>query len=151
MWITEIPTAILLLLIAVVAIGIAMLVWYAGFERPIQDAKRDAIKHSHAYIEASRSRMLKFAQEYKTAGTQILQYEAAQKAGQEDYSEIISGLRSQQKACMQQIKEEAQRVPQDEVPESVQELLNQEKENNDEKVHTLRDDIPALYTHSCWV
>ena len=123
-WMADLPMAVLVVIFLVVALGVGTLVWYIGFERPIQDAKRDAIKHSHAYIEASRSRMLKYVQEYATAGTQILQYEAAQKAGQEDYSEIISGLRSQQKACMQQIKEDAERIPQDEVPESVRELLN---------------------------
>jgi len=153
MWevIQEIPTSILIAIVVVLAVGIAMLVWYTAFERPIEDAKRDAIKHSHAYIEASRSRLLKYAKEYRTAGTQILQYEAAQKAGEVDYSKIIADLRNQQNACMEQMKEEAQRIPQNEVPESVRKLLDQEKENDDEKIYTLRDDIPALYVYPCWV
>ncbi len=152
MWevVQAIPTSIVIGIVVVVVVGVAMLVWYTAFERPIEDAKRDAIKHSHAYIEASRSRLLKYAEEYRAAGSQILQYRAAQTAGQ-DYSEIISGLKSQQNACMQQIKEEAQRIPPDEVPESVQELLDQEKEKSDEKISALRNDIPALCVRPCWV
>jgi len=153
MWevIQAIPTSIFIAIVVVLAVGIAMLVWYTAFERPIEDAKRDAIKHSHAYIEASRSRLLKYATEYRTVDTQILQYEAAQKAGEVDYSKIIADLRNQQNACMQQIEEEVQRIPSGEVPESVQELLDQEKEKGNEKISTLHDDIPALYVCPCWV
>lgn len=131
MWevISGIPTSIVIAIIAVVAVGVAMLIWYGEFERPIQDAKRDALKHSHAYIEATQSRLLKYASEYEAVTAQILQYEAAQKTGQGDYLEVIKGMKSQKAAILQQIKDESERISEDEIPESVKKILEQEVEN----------------------
>lgn len=131
MWevISGIPTSIIIAIAVVLAVGVAMLLWYTVFERPIQDAKRDALKHSHAYIEATQSRLLKYAAEYKAVTAQILQYEAAQKTGQGDYTRVIKGMKSQKAAILQQLKDESERISEDEIPESAKKILEQEVGN----------------------
>jgi len=155
-WFSDLPAILVAIIIMVIIAGVVMLLWYIGFERPVQDAKRAAIKHSHAYVEAARSRLLKYAEEYRAAGVQILQYEAAQKSKGEDYSDIIVGLRSQQNALMQQLREEAQRLGNpDEVPDSVKELLDQRKDWQSRRIGN--EDIRILHSGlfasciSCWV
>jgi len=135
MWevISGIPTSLIIAIAVVLAVGVAALLWYTVFERPIEDAKRDAIKHSHAYIEATQSRLLRYASEYEAITARILQYEAAQKAGQGDYTEVIKGMRGQRAAVLIQIKDESERISEDEIPESVKKILKQVKEFKHEK------------------
>ena len=127
-WFTGSTVAIVVAILLVVAAGVSVLLWYTVFAKPIADAEREAIKHTHQYIESSRSRLMKFAETYTTTGTQILQYEAAQARGQGDYVKVIEGLRAQQLAVLAQIKEEVGRLPEKEVPKEITKILNETEE-----------------------
>jgi len=124
-WLTGSTVAIVIVILLVAAIGTAVLLWYTVYAKPIEDAKRDVTKHTHQYIESSRSRLMKFAETYTTTGSQILQYEAAQANGQGDYVKVIKGLRAQQLAVLAQIKEEVGRLPEKEVPKEITKILNE--------------------------
>lgn len=125
-WFTGSTVAIVVVILIVVAIGVGSLLWFTVFAKPIADAERDAIKHTHQYIESSRSRLMKFAETYTSTGTKILQYEAAQDADQ--YAKVIEGLRAQQLAVLAQIKEEVGRLPEKEVPAEITKILNEVEE-----------------------
>ena len=127
-WFTGSTAAIVVAVVLVIAVGVSVLLWYTVFAKPIADAEREAIKHTHQYIESSRSRLMKFAETYTTTGTQILQYEAAQARGQGDYVKVIEGLRAQQLAVLAQIKEEVGRLPEKEVPKEITKILNETEE-----------------------
>lgn len=127
-WLKGSTIAIVVVILCVIALGVGTLLWYTVFKKPIMDAERAAVKHSHQYIESSRSRLMKFAETYTTTGSQILQYEAAQNAGQGDYAKVIESLRAQQLAVLANIKEEVGRLPEKEVPETITKILNEAEE-----------------------
>lgn len=129
-WLTGSTIAIVVVILLVVAIGVGTLLWFTVFAKPIADAERAAVKHSHQYIESSRSRIMKFAETYETTGTKILQYEAAQVSGQGEYTKVITGLRAQQLAVLAQIKEEVGRLPEGEVPSEITKILNETEESD---------------------
>ena len=124
-WLTGSTLAIVIVVFLVIAAGVGMLLWYTVFAKPIADAEREATKHTHQYIESSRSRLMKSAETYTANGTKILQYEAAPG----DYAKVIKGLRAQQLAILASIKEEVGRLPEKEVPEEITKILNKEKSN----------------------
>lgn len=127
-WLTGSTVAIVVVILLVCAVGVGTLLWLTVFKKPIMDAEREVTKHSHQYIESSRSKLIKFAETYTTTGSQILQYEAAQANGQGDYTEVIRGLRAQQLAVLANIKEEAGRLPEKEVPKEITKILNETEE-----------------------
>ena len=81
--------------------------------------ERKAYKASHQYIEAKQSLLMKLASEHDKLEAEIRKYEASSV----DTSRIVDGLKGQQKGLVERIREEAQRIPQKEIPPSVRRFL----------------------------
>lgn len=127
-WFTGSTVAIVILFLFIVGIGVATLLWFTVFAKPIEDAKREVTKSTHQYIESSRSRLMKFAETYETTGVKILEYEAAQEAGSGDFAKVIEGLQAQRLAVLANIKTEVERLPEKEVPKVITKILNEAEE-----------------------
>ncbi len=123
-WLRELPVIAIIAIFVLVIAGLLVLVWYSVFQKPIMDAKREAIKGSHEYVESNRSRILNYVKEYNGLGTQILQYEAADG----DYAKVIQQLKTQRGAIAAQLREAVERMEKDQVPEGATKILNSEGE-----------------------
>lgn len=127
-WLFGSVVGIIVVILIVCAVGVAALLWYTVFAKDVADAERDALKHTHQYIESSVSRLMNFATTYTATGAEILKYEAAQNAGQGDYVKVIEGLRAQQLAVLGSIKKEVGRLPEGEVPAEITKILTEAEE-----------------------
>ena len=123
-WLRELPVVLVVAIFAVVIIGFCTLLWYTVFQKPIMDAKREAIKGSHGYVESNRSRILNYVKEYNDLGTQIVKYEAAEG----DYAKVIQQLKTQRGAIVAQLREAVERMEKDQVPEGATNILKGEQE-----------------------
>lgn len=126
-WITELPMIIIVVVIVVVACGVGALLWYGVFARPIEDAKREVIKGSHAYVEGNRTRILKLVTEYNDLGTKVLTWKAAEGSN----TQVIQQFETQQEAVKKQLQEAVERMDPDQVPEGAKTILNKETGKND--------------------
>lgn len=126
-WITALPMVIIVVVVLVVAVGIGTIVWYTVFARPIEDAKREVIKGSHAYVEGNRTRILKLVSEYEDLGTKIVTWKAAEGSN----TAVIQQFETQQEAVKKQLEEAVERMDPDQVPEGAKTILNKETGKND--------------------
>lgn len=126
-WFTGATAVIVVVVLLVIAAGIGTYFWYAVFKKPIMDAERRAIKGSHQYVEANRTRILKLVTEYNGLGTKILQWKAAEGSN----TAVIQQLETQQDAVKKQLSEAVERMEPDQVPEGAKIILNKETGKND--------------------
>ena len=120
---------IIVVVIVVVACGVGTLLWYGVFARPIEDAKREVIKGSHAYVEGNRTRILKLVTEYNDLGTKVLTWKAAEGSN----TQVIQQFETQQEAVKKQLQEAVERMDPDQVPEGAKTILNRETGKNDKE------------------
>lgn len=115
------PVALVVkIVLTVVFLGVS----WIGYEfyPDILGMKRKAVVNSHQYIEASRSKLSKLASEYRAAEVDIQTYKAADG----DYDKIVEGLVAQKTALKDQIKTEAIKIPEEELPQQVIKILEEE-------------------------
>jgi len=101
-----------------------LVVSYVGYELlpGILLLKREAVVNSHQYIESSRSKLSKIASEYRAAEVEIEKFKVADK----DYSKIIDGLIAQKGVLKEEMKLEASKLPENEIPNQVITILEEE-------------------------
>ena len=101
-----------------------LVVSYVGYELlpGILLLKREAVVNSHQYIESSRSKLSKIASEYRDAEVEIEKFKVADK----DYSKIIDGLIAQKGVLKEEMKLEASKLPENEIPNQVITILEEE-------------------------
>ena len=92
------------------------------FYPDILHMKRSAVVNSHQYIESSRSKLSKLASEYRGAEVDIQTYKAAEG----DYEKIINGFIAQKAALKGQIRLEAGKISEEEIPFEVIKILEEE-------------------------
>jgi len=105
-----------------IAIGVAVLIAFIGWRLyPTQLAyEREAAQSSHQYVDAKKTMLLKLAEEYDAAETDIARYRAADPV---KFKDVIKGLETQQESLSTRIRAEAKMIPHHEVPESVRKHL----------------------------
>lgn len=102
----------------VVALNMAGLIMLPTF----LTLERHAYKNSYQYSEAKQTELLSFVSEYDSLETKKQEYIAANVNGL--YDKIIDNIDIQQKALADKIRNEAEKVPdQNELPKSVRQFL----------------------------
>jgi len=109
-WVLITAVALAILVILPTTLVLAVQPAWMGFQR-------ETMKQSHQYVEAKESMLLQWVTEYETLEVERLKYEDA------DKTDIANGLRLQQETLLARIKTEAQRVPEDALPEAVKDFL----------------------------
>lgn len=108
------------ILIGFIVIGVIVGGFAIAYFKPVWlGFERKAFKASHQYVEGKQTQLMTLGTEYGNLTTEIAKYNQ----NPELNAEIISGLKAQQKSIVSRIKMEAQRIPKDELPESVRKLL----------------------------
>lgn len=106
-------------------LGIAATIIVLLFKPTFMNLERDAIKHSHQYVESHRTALMKFAEDYREAESDLAKYELANKNTNGDYDEVIEGTKGHMSALKKRMREEAGRVPDDQVPQEVKDILSE--------------------------
>jgi len=83
--------------------------------------EREAYKASHQYIESKQTMLLNLAEKFRELEVDIIRYEQAEG----DNSEIIDGLEAQKTSLLFRMRKESERLPDNELPESVRKILQQ--------------------------
>lgn len=83
--------------------------------------ERSNIKKSNQYIETVCAKLQSMYTEWTRLNTEVSKYEAETSAGNE---KIISDIRIQQRALVNQMRGEADKIPKEEVPRSVAQILD---------------------------
>jgi len=113
-----IVVAVFLIFGLVVALHLAGLVALPAF----LTLERTAYKNSYQYTEAKQTELLTFVTEYSDLETKKAEYMATNVNG--TYDKIIDNLDIQQKVLGDKIRNEAEKVPdQNELPKSVRQFL----------------------------
>ena len=84
--------------------------------------ERETIKNSHQYIESGRSALITYAREYSNVTSQYSKYEAINEDGK--YTKILSDLKLQIEAILDQMNEEATKIPVNEIPIVARSLIS---------------------------
>lgn len=103
-----------------IAIGIAITL--VGWKMwPARMAvEREVMQESFQYNDAKRSLLLKMAEEYEAAETDIAKYRASDPV---KFKDVIKGMESQQEAMLARMRSEAKMIPAHQVPDSVRKYL----------------------------
>jgi hypothetical protein len=110
--------AVFLLFGLVVALNLAGLITLPAF----LSLERNAYKNSYQYSEAKQTELLSFVSDYNDLETKKQEYIATNTNG--TYDKIIDNIDIQQKALADKIRNEAEKVPnQNELPKSVRQFL----------------------------
>lgn len=113
-----IAIAVFLLFGLVVVLNLAGLITLPAF----LSLERNAYKNSYQYSEAKQTELLNFITDYNDLETKKQEYIAANVNG--TYDKIIDNIDIQQKALADKIRNEAEKVPnQNELPKSVRQFL----------------------------
>lgn len=104
---------IAVVVVAYTALGGTILPWQMAIER-------EAVKNSHQYIEAKRGVLIKLADEYEAATTDIERYKAGDP---KKFGEVVAGLQNQRVTILAKIREESKLIPESEVPDIVKKHL----------------------------
>jgi hypothetical protein len=112
------------LIIKIVLGVLSIVVGYCGylFLPDIMNKEREIVKNSHQYVEASQSRLMKFADEYNDTKIKIKLYESSEG----DYADLITDYKNQKSILLESIKMEVVKIPEDAIPESVFKILEEE-------------------------
>jgi len=105
-------------IILVIIIGLV----FASVRVAFMDLERDAIQKSHSYTEGNVTQLQVLYDEYLDLETQIIEY----RGSDNDYSELIGNFEAQQSALINRIDTIASRIDDDEIPEAIKELLNEQ-------------------------
>jgi hypothetical protein len=115
LWIAVAAFLIFGLVVALNMAGLIMLPTFLTLER-------HAYKNSYQYSEAKQTELLNFVTEYDSLETKKQEYVVANTNG--TYDKIIDNIDIQQKAIADKIRNEAEKVPdQNELPKSVRQFL----------------------------
>lgn len=113
-----IGVAVFLIFGLVIALNLAGLLVLPAF----LTLERTAYKNSYQYSEAKQTELLNFVTEYNDLETKKQEYIAGNK--NQAYDKIIGDIEIQQKAMADKIRNEAEKVPdQNELPKSVRQFL----------------------------
>jgi len=85
----------------------------------VAEVERDVAKHSHQYVEGKESMLLTWLDEYREGQVEAAEAQAA------GLTDVAMALEAQNATLADRIEREAQRLPEDELPESVLAFLKE--------------------------
>lgn len=107
-------------IIIALIVGVMAIVTYS-FYPALLGIEREAFVQSHQYVEARHSAIFTYYDEYSGLSTQIAQLKGDTT---NDHTTVITAMESQQSAILMQIRNEARKLPEGEVPAEITNLLN---------------------------